>query len=158
MKNVGYKLYTDGITDDEIWYDEPKKVTEERFKILTFTMKEWELLAERLEINLKENDEQKLYLKIMEAANKKADDEIIGIYDLYNWLNFGEYRDVDEDCVYFIDEIEEKPFCIWDGEASDDYGAGETMLDSDFYGVQYWSGSNWEWAFGDEYEEVKIDE
>ena len=157
MKNVGYKLYTDGITDDKIWYKEPKKVTGERFEILTFTTREWKFLAEKLKINLKENDEQKLYLKIMEAANKKANDEITGIYDLSNWLIFGEYRHVDEDCVYFIDEIEEKPFCIWDGEASDDYGAGKTTLDSEWYGVQYWNGNNWKWALGKEYEEVKID-
>ena len=157
MKNVGYKLYTNGITDDKIWYDEPKKVTGDRFEILTFTTEEWELLSERLEININENDEQKLHQKIMEAANKKANDEIAGIYDLFNWLDFGEYRHVNEDCVYFLDEIEEKPFCIWEGEAVNDFGAGETLLDSDWYGVQYWNGSNWKWAFGNEYEEVELD-
>ena len=160
MGTRGFKLYIDGETvknkfnEDIIVYDEPRKITEGRFEILTFTEKEWKDLQILLNIKLDDKNDKKDFEAIMKAAKEKANNEISGIYDLYNWLNFGEYRHADEDNTYYIDEIEEKPFYIWDGEAIDDYGAGKTFLDSEWYGMQEWDGSNWVWITGKEYKEI----
>lgn len=160
MATREFKLYIDGVTvkdkfdEDIILYDEPRKITKDRFEILTFTAEEWITLQILLNIKLDGKNEKRDFSTIMKAANEKANNEISGIYDLYNWLNFGEYRHADEDNIYYIDEIEEKPFCIWDGEAIDDYGAGKTFLDSEWYGLEKWNGSNWTWIIGKEYREI----
>lgn len=160
METKGFKLYIDGETiknnfnEDTIVYDEPRKITEGRFEILTFTAEEWKNLQILLNIRLDGKDEKTDFKTIIKAANEKTNDEISGVYDIYNWLNFGEYRHADEDNTYYIDEIEKKPFCIWDGEAIDDYGAGKTFLDSEWYGLQEWNGSNWVWITEKEYKEI----
>lgn len=161
MENKGFKLYIDGevvkdkFDEDIIVYDEPKKITSDRFQILLFTTEQKEKLFQYLDIKPtgKETDKE-LYEIIFEKAEQKYKEKIDFPDDLYEMIGYGKFIHVDEDNIQFIDELEEYPFSIWDGEAIGDIGAGETSIYSEWYGVQQWNGSNWNWIYCKEYEKI----
>ena len=78
METKGFKLYIDGETvknkfnEDIIVYDEPRKITEGRFEILTFTEKEWKDLQILLNIKLDDKNEKKNFEVIMKAAKQNS--------------------------------------------------------------------------------------
>lgn len=157
-----YKMLLDGNTvkdkfdEDIILNKEPKKITNERFEILLFTKEEWENLKQIIDLKIEKNDTDKeTYEQILKKVNEKAQQEISGVFDLQDWLNFGVYKHIDEYNIQFIEDLEIYPFSIWEGEAVGDYGAGQTLIDSDCYGVQVWNGSNWTWIEGNDYEEIR---
>ena len=127
MENKGFKLYIDGevvkdkFDEDIIVYDEPKKITSDRFQILLFTTEQKEKLFQYLDIKPtgKETDKE-LYEIIFEKAEQKYKEKIDFPDDLYEMIGYGKFIHVDEDNIQFIDELEEYPFSIWDGEAIGD--------------------------------------
>ena len=148
MENKGFKLYLDGevvkdkFDEDIIVYDEPRKVTNERlFKDLD------------IKPTGKETDKE-LYETIFEKAEQKYKEKICYIADLYEVLGYGEYMHVSEDNPQFIDDLEKYPFSIWEGEAIGDNGAGETNIDSEWYGIQIGNWPNWKWVYCKEYKEI----
>ena len=164
MKNLqnsretyGFTMWHEDARDwgEEIFADEPRKIITERVEILALTQKEWAEMLRRLGIAVTNLYDAQNYRDIIEAANALCDDEICGVFDLAQWLGFGEYRHIDEDFPAFVDEFDEFPYIVWSGEAASDCGAGWNFLDSEFYAVQQWNGSNWVFAYGDDYEEVK---
>lgn len=162
MEKKGFKLYIDGETvkdkfdEDIIVYDEPRKITNERFCILLFTTEQKEKLFKDLDIKptRKETDKE-LYEMIFKKAEQKYKEKIDFIDDLYEVLDYGEYMHVDEDNPQFIDDLEKYPFSIWNGEMVGDWRAGETNIYSNCYGIQIGNWPNWKWVFCDDYEEIK---
>lgn len=161
MENKGFKLYIDGevvkdkIDEDIIVYDEPRKVTNERFCILLFTAEQKEKLFKDLDIKPTGKETNKeLYEIIFEKAEQKYKEKIDFIDDLYEILDYGEYIHVDEDNPQFVDDLEKYPFSIWEGEAIGDNGAGETNIDSEWYGIQIGNWPNWKWVYCKEYKKI----
>lgn len=161
MENKGFKLYIDGevvkdnFDKDIIVYDEPRKMTNERFCILLFTAEQKEKLFKDLDIKPTGKETNKeLYEIIFEKAEKKYKEKIDFIDDLYEILDYGEYIHVDEDNPQFVDDLEKYPFSIWEGEAIGDNGAGETNIDSEWYGIQIGNWPNWKWVYCEEYKEI----
>lgn len=161
MSTKGFKLYIDGETvknkfdEDIIVYNEPRKITSDRFQILLFTAEQKEKLFKDLNIKPTGKETNKeLYETIFKKAEQKYKEKIDFPDDLYEIIGYGEFIHVNEDNIQFIDELEKYPFSIWDGETIGDIGAGETNIDSEWYGVQQWNGSNWIWICGNDYEEI----
>jgi len=161
METKGFKLYIDGETvkdifgEDIIVYDEPRKITNERFCILLFTAEQKKKLFKNLDIKLTGKEtERELYETIFEKAEQKYNKKIDFIDDLYEVLGYGEYIHVNEDNVQFVDDLEKYPFSIWDGAMVGDFGAGETNIYSNCYGIQIGNWPNWKWIFCDDYEEI----
>lgn len=161
METKGFKLYIDGETvkdifgEDIIVYDEPRKITNERFCILLFTAEQKKKLFKNLDIKLTGKEtERELYETIFEKAEQKYNKKIDFIDDLYEVLGYGEYIHVNEDNVQFVDNLEKYPFSIWDGAMVGDFGAGETNIYSNCYGIQIGNWPNWKWIFCDDYEEI----
>ena len=161
METKGFKLYIDGETvkdifgEDIIVYDEPRKITNERFCILLFTAEQKKELFKNLDIKLTgKKTERELYETIFEKAEQKYNKKIDFIDDLYEVLGYGEYIHVNEDNVQFVDDLEKYPFSIWDGAMVGDFGAGETNIYSNCYGIQIGNWPNWKWIFCDDYEEI----
>lgn len=162
METKSFKLYIDGETvkdklnKDIIVHDEPKKVTSERFRILLFTTEQKEKLFKDLTLKpTGKETNKKLYEMIFEKAEQKYKTKIDFIDDLYDAIGYGKFMHVDEDNVKFVDELEEYPFSIWEGEAIGDNGAGETNIYSEWYGIQIGKWPKWEWIYCKEYEEIK---
>ena len=161
MKIKGFKLYIDGETiknifdEDIMVYEEPRKITNETFCILLFTTEQKKKLFKDLDIKQtrKETDKE-LYETIFEKAEKKYKEKIFYIADLYEVLGYGEYMHVNEDNPQFVDDLEKYPFSIWDGEMVGDWGAGETNIYSNCYGIQIGNWPNWKWVFCDNYKEI----
>jgi len=161
MGTKGFKLYINNETvkdkfgEDIIVYDEPKKITSDRFQILLFTTEQKEQLFKDLDIKStgKEIDKE-LYEAIFEKAEQKYKEKINFPDDLYEIIGYGKFIHVNEDNIQFINELEEYPFSIWSGETIGDIGAGRTNIDSEWYGVQQWTGSDWIWICGNDYEEI----
>ena len=162
MKTKGFKLYIEGETikdkfgEDIIVYDEPKKITSDRFQILLFTTEQKEKLFKELDLKPTGKETNKeLYEIIFEKAEQKYKTKINFIDDLYEVTGYGIFIHIDEDNIKFVNELEKYPFCIWDGEAVGDRGAGETNIYSNYYGIQIGNWPNWKWIFCDDYEEIK---
>ena len=162
METKGFKLYINGETvkdkfgEDIIVYDEPKKVTSDRFQILLFTTEQKEKLFKELDLKPTGKETNKeLYEIIFKKAEQKYKTKIDFIDDLYEKTGYGNFIHVDEDNVKFVDELEEYPFSIWEGEAIGDNGAGETNIYSEWFGIQIGNWPNWKWIFCDDYEEIK---
>ena len=158
-----FKLYIDGaaiqeevfdetvgssVMVDRLFDDEPRKAFNDRFEVLGLSALEFQKLEKIIGVSFDRFDDRGNYLKIFKALEDK---DVCGVFDLYNFLGFGDYFHVDEDQPEFLDTFDKYEYVIYKGESCDDYSAGENLLDSDAYAVIDQSG---EWIFGDYYEEL----
>lgn len=158
-----FKLYVDGaaiqeeVFDDSVgssvmvdrFFDnEPRKAFNDRFEVLGLSSSEVQKFEKIIGFSFDKFDDRGNYLKIFEALSGK---DVNGVFDLYNFLGFGDYFHIDEDRPEFLDTFDKYEYVICEGEASNDYSAGQNFLDSDVYAVIDESGK---WIFGDYYEEV----
>lgn len=158
-----FKLYVDGaaiqeeVFDetvgslamvDRLFNDEPRKAFNGRFDVLGLSALEFQKLEKIIGVSLQSSDCSDNYLKIFQALEDK---DINCVFDLYDFLGFGDYFHVDEDNPQFLDTFDKYEYIICEGESCDDYSAGQNLLDSDAYAVIDESGK---WIFGDYYEEI----
>lgn len=142
-ENVGTTVMVDRVFDDE-----PRKAFNDRFEVLGLSSLEFQKLERIIGFSL-DRDDRGNYIKLFQSLKEK---DINGVFDLYNFLGFGDYFHVDEDCPEFLDTFDKYEYVIYKGESCDDYSAGQNLLDSDVYAVVDESGK---WIFGDCYEEVE---
>ena len=133
---------------DRVFNDEPRKAFNDRFEVLGLSSSEVQKLEKIIGLSF-DRDDRGNYIKIFESLSGK---DINGVFDLYNFLGFGDYFHVDEDRPEFLDTFDKYEYVICKGESCDDYSAGQNLLDSDVYAVVDESGR---WVFGDYYEEVE---
>lgn len=134
---------------DRVFNDEPRKAFNDRFEVLGLSSSEVQKLEKIIGFSFDRFDDRGNYLKIFEALSGK---DINGVFDLYNFLGFGDYFHVDEDRPEFLDTFDKYEYVICKGESCDDCSAGQNLLNSDVYAVVDKSGK---WIFGDCYEEVE---
>lgn len=133
---------------DRFFNDEPRKAFNDRFEVLGLSTLEFQKLEKIIGTSFDRFDDRGNYLKIFKALEGK---DINGIFDLYDFLGFGDYFHIDEDQPEFLDTFDKYEYVIYKGESCDDYSAGQNLLASDFYAVVDESGK---WIFGDYYEEL----
>lgn len=143
-ENVGTTVMVDRVFDDE-----PRKAFNNRFEVLGLSSVEFQKLERIIGSSLNNMYHRDNYLKIFQVLSGK---EVNGIFDLYNFLDFGDYFRVDEDKPEFVDAFDDYEYIVYKGEACNDYSAGRNLLDSDSYAV---IDENGKWIFGDYYEEVE---
>lgn len=158
-----FKLYVDGaaiqeevfdetvespVMVDRLFNDEPRKAFNDRFEVLGLSALELQKLEKIIGVSLKSPDCSDNYLKIFQALEGK---DINGVFDLYDFLGFGDYFHIDEDRPEFLDTFDKYEYVIYEGESCNDFSAGQNLLDSDVYAVIDESGK---WIFGDYYEEI----
>ena len=159
-----FKLYVDGaaiqeevfdanigatVMVDRVFDNEPRKAFNDRFEVLGLSALELQKLEKIIGTSLQGSDYPDNFLKIFQALEGK---DVNGVFDLYNFLGFGDYFHIDEDCPEFLDIFDKYEYVICEGESCDDYSAGQKFLDSDVYAVIDESGK---WIFGDYYEEIE---
>ena len=159
-----FKLYVDGSAIQEevfdenvgapvmvyrVFSDEPRKAFNDRFEVLGLSALELQKLEKIIGTSLQGSDYPDNFLKIFQALEGK---DVNGVFDLYNFLGFGDYFHINEGCPEFLDTFDKYEYVICEGESCDDYSAGQKFLDSDVYAVIDESGK---WIFGDYYEEIE---
>ena len=159
-----FKLYVDGaaiqeevfdanigatVMVDRVFDNEPRKAFNDRFEVLGLSALELQKLEKIIGTSLQGSDYPDNFLKIFQALEGK---DVNGVFDLYNFLGFGDYFHIDEGCPEFLDIFDKYEYVICEGESCDDYSAGQNFLDSDVYAVIDESGK---WIFGDYYEEIE---
>ena len=159
-----FKLYVDGaaiqeevfdanigatVMVDRVFDNEPRKAFNDRFEVLGLSALELQKLEKIIGTSLQGSDYPDNFLKIFQALEGK---DVNGVFDLYNFLGFGDYFHIDEGCPEFLDIFDKYEYVICEGESCDDYSAGQKFLDSDVYAVIDESGK---WIFGDYYEEIE---
>lgn len=159
-----FKLYVDGaaiqeevfdanigatVMVDRVFDNEPRKAFNDRFEVLGLSALELQKLEKIIGTSLQGSDYPDNFLKIFQALEGK---DVNGVFDLYNFLGFGDYFHIDEGCPEFLDIFDKYEYVICEGESCDDYSAGQKFLDSDVYAVIDDSGK---WIFGDYYEEIE---